>query len=142
MPAFTAAGLQAVTLHPAAEPPLRRGEGGELTVAGAPADLESVFDALKTGGMPRPIVVTKISVCRAGRDDQPIVRYLAVRQEHPLVLQINCCRFGKQHGHVPLPPENLPDRLVENLENFINSLLVQLIVMVMKSITVGIGVMV
>ncbi len=53
VPEFTLAGLQAMTLHPAADQPLKRGDDGKLTIAGAPhADaLQEAVDLFNQGDM-------------------------------------------------------------------------------------------
>ena len=78
-------------------------------------DRDCVGQTLQTGRKLREFVVTKVTVCDAGRQDQKIVfnRYVLpvsrVDENAPLVL-VDSCDFTKNHSRVLMLSDDPPDR--------------------------------
>ncbi len=67
-----------------------------------PPHLERVLECLQAGSVFPPVVVTKVRVCRARRQDEVVVRHLAVVKHEHAALEVHTVRLRQPDPEVPL----------------------------------------
>ena len=93
--------------------PLGLGGGLELGrlegAQDAPADVQRVAHGLQSGGVGRPLVVSKVGVGHPGRDDEVVVVEVSVLEEDALLLHLDALDGPHEDRDVALAPEQLAD---------------------------------
>ena len=75
-----------------------------------PAYLSGIFNGFQARCQRLPLIVAEIMMARSSRDDQRVIRRLAIAQNNPAACDVEIHNFAQQHLGVPAAPQNVPQR--------------------------------
>jgi hypothetical protein len=73
-------------------------------------DRDRVLHRLEAARVRFPLVVSEVGGPRAGRDDEGVIRHLAIGKRHAFLLRVDRGRLREEDLEIRLTPEDPPDR--------------------------------